>query len=198
MFIKQNPINPELKWKFDSYLGYNRSWWSYYSQYKNVIDAIVNGIEQSTPIDTVSLPLLFLIRHSLELALKANVLKLEQINHDVEKIELKGKKYHSLELLFNRFKEHLEKVRATFPISPEIKGQIDNDLMKFSPLVDKLHKLDQGSFNFRYPVDTNGNYNFSWDTRENISEIVDMYYSIQSFLVFIENALTEEGIFLQT
>jgi len=144
------------------------------------------------------LPLLFLIRHSLELALKANVLKLEQINHDVEKIELKGKKYHSLELLFNRFKEHLEKVRATFPISPEIKGQIDNDLMKFSPLVDKLHKLDQGSFNFRYPVDTNGNYNFSWDTRENISEIVDMYYSIQSFLVFIENALIEEGIFLQT
>jgi len=195
MFIRQNPINPQLKWRFDSYIGYNRSWWSYYTQYKNVIDELVNKIEQGTPIDTVSLPLLFLIRHSLEIALKANILKLEKVNHDIEKIKLKGTKYHSIENLFNKFKEHLTKIKIGFNLDKNIIAQIDDYLEKCSPMVTKFKKLDQGSFNFRYPVDTNGNYNFTWDTRENISDIIDLYYSIQPFLIFTENVLQDEGVF---
>ncbi len=196
MFIRKNSINPKAKWKFDSYIGFNKSWWSYYTQYKNVIDEIVNKIEQDTPIDTVSLPLLFLIRHSLEIALKANILKLEQVNCDVGKIKLSGTKYHSIEILFEKFKEHLNKVKKNFNLNQEVIKQIDDYLTKFSPMVDKFHELDQGSYNFRYPVDTKGEQNFTWDTRENISEIIDIYYSIQPFLVFTENVLDEEGVFL--
>jgi hypothetical protein len=189
MFIRQNPINPKLKWRFDSYIGYNRSWWSYYTQYKNVIDELVNKIEQDTPIDTVALPLLFLIRHSLEIALKANILKFEKVNHDVEKIKLKGTKYHSIENLFNKFKEHLNKIKKGFNIERNIVVQIDDYLEKCTPMVTKFQKLDKGSFNFRYPVDTNGNYNFAWDTRINISDIIDLYYSIHPFLIFTERGV---------
>ena len=198
MFLRQNPIDSAVKHKFDSYLGYNRSWWSYYAQYKNIIDEIVNNVEKDTPIDTVALPLLFLIRHSLELSLKANILKLEEANLDVGKIELSGTKYHSLALLYDKVVEHLNKVKKNFRISKEISSQIDAYLQKISPMVDKLQKLDRGSCSFRYPVDADGNYYFSWDARENLSEIIDAFYSIQPFLVFTENVLNEEGIFPQT
>ena len=194
MFKRQNPIDSKKKWKFDSYIGRNTSWWHYYSQYKEVIDEIVANIEKNTPIDTVSLPLLFLIRHSLELGLKANILKLEPVNN-VEKIKLSGSNSHSLEFLYNRFTQHLETVKNKYKISTEIRNQIDDYLQDFALLKDKLHKLDKGSFSFRYPVDTNGDYNFTWDTRENLSEIIDLYYKIQPFLVFTETVLYEEGVF---
>jgi len=195
MFKRQNPIDSKKKWKFDSYIGRNTSWWHYYSQYKEVIDEMVTNIENNTPIDTVSLPLMFLIRHSLELGLKANILKLEPVNNGVEKIKLSGSNSHSLEFLFDRFTLHLETVKKNYEISSEIRSQMDIYLNDFSALKDKLHKLDKGSFNFRYPVDTKGDYNFTWDTRENLSEIINLYYSIQPFLVFTDAVLYEEGVF---
>ena len=115
--------------------------------------------------------------------------------YPVEKIKLSGSNSHSLEFLYNRFTQHLETVKNKYKISTEIRNQIDDYLQDFALLKDKLHKLDKGSFSFRYPVDTNGDYNFTWDTRENLSEIIDLYYKIQPFLVFTETVLYEEGVF---
>jgi hypothetical protein len=195
MFKRQEPIDPKKRYKFESYIGWNTSWWHYYGQYKNVIDEIVDGIENNTPIDTVSLPLLFLIRHSIELGLKSNILKLEEVNKKVAKIKLSGTKYHSLENLFNKFVEHLNVIIKEKKISQSIKNEIDNYLTKFEPLKDILHSLDDGSFNFRYPVDTDGKLNFDRNDNVNVAEIVDMYYKIQPFLVFTETVLYEEGVF---
>jgi F0F1-type ATP synthase gamma subunit len=195
MFKRSEPINPKRRWKFNSRIGQNRSWGNYYSQYKNVIDDIVNGIEDKTPIDTVSLPLLFLIRHSLEVGLKDNILKLEAVNDKVAKIELRGTKYHSIEVLYNKFVQHLNTIKKNFRLTPSVVKEIDDYLNKFEPLKEKFHKLDNGSFNFRYPVDTEGNYNFNWNEEENLADIIDMYYSIQPFLAFTGAVLYEEGVF---
>lgn len=195
MFKRSEPINPKRRWMFNSKIGQNRSWWNYYGQYKNVIDDIVNGIEDKTQIDTVSLPLLFLIRHSLEVGLKANILKLEKVNDTVSKIKLNGTKYHSIKMLYNKFVEHLNTVKKNFKLTPSVVKEIDDYLSKFEPLKDKFHKLDEGSFNFRYPVDTEGNYNFNWDEEENLADIIDMFYSIQPFLAFTDAVLYEEGVF---
>lgn len=193
--MRHYPIDPGNKWKFDSYLGYNKSWWNYYSQYKNIIDEMVSKIEQDTPIDTVSLPLLFLIRHSLEIALKANILSLEEVNVDVEKIKLGGRDSHKIKILFKKFKEHINAINKKITISVEVKKQIDEFFKISVPLETILHSLDEGSFSFRYPVDTNGKYIFNWDVRINISEIIDIYYSIQKYLLFTQAVLQEEGMF---
>jgi hypothetical protein len=193
--MRQEPIDPKKRYKFESYISWNTNWWHYYSQYKNVIDEIVGGIENNTPIDTVSLPLLFLIRHSIELGLKSNILKLEGVNTKIEKIKLSGTKYHSLENLFKKFVEHLKQIMKEKKISQSIKSAIDNYLTQFEPLKDILHGLDEGSFNFRYPVDTGGNLNFDRNDKVNVADIVDMYYKIQPFLVFTETVLYEEGVF---
>jgi hypothetical protein len=195
MFKRQEPIDPKKRYKFESYIGWNTSWWHYYGQYKNVIDEIVGGIENNTPIDTVSLPLLFLIRHSIELGLKSNIIKLEGVNTKVGKIKLSGTKYHSLENLFSKFVEHLNVIIKEKKISQSIKNEIDNYLTQFEPLKDILHSLDVGSFNFRYPVDTDGKLNFDRNDKVNVADIVNMYYKIQPFLVFTETVLYEEGVF---
>jgi len=118
MFERQEPIESKRRFKFESYIGRNSSWWDYYRHYKNAIDELVNGIEQNTiQIDNVSLSLLFLIRHCLELGLKANILKLEEINDSVAKIKLSGNKSHSIEVLYNKFIEHLNTVKKNFRIN---------------------------------------------------------------------------------
>ncbi len=33
MYKRNVIITNKNKWKFDSYLGYNRSWWNYYNDY---------------------------------------------------------------------------------------------------------------------------------------------------------------------
>jgi len=195
MFKRQNEIELKNKYKFNSYLGYNRDWWNYYGQYKNAIDELVNGIEKNIPIDTISLPLLFMIRHSIELGLKANILKLQEANPTIEEIKLSGTKSHSIEILYNKFEEHLNLITKSYEIRESIQEEISNYLKNFEPLKDKLHKLDKCSFNFRYPVDTKGNYNFNWDKKENIAEIINLYYKIQPFIIFTNRILYEEGVF---
>ena len=195
MFKRQNGIDPKEKYKFNSYLGYNRDWWNYYGQYKNAIDELINGIEKNIPIDTISLPLLFMIRHSLEIGLKANILQLEKVNITVKKIELSGSKYHSIERLYNKLEEHLTSINDKFKIRKSILVEINNYLKRFEPLKNKLHKLDKGSFNFRYPVDTKGNFNFNWDKEENLAEIINLFYDIQPFIIFTNRVLYEEGVF---
>lgn len=195
MYKKNEMITKKDKWKYDSHLGYKRSWWQYYHNYKNVVDEIVNNIDnRKIIIDTVSLPLLFLIRHSLELGLKANILMFERINAEIKKISLNGPRSHSLDNLYNKFIEHLNCIKNKYEIRPEILAQMNNYLENFDPLRIKLHCLDKGSFNFRYPVDTKGKYNFSWDTKENIADILNLFNNIEPFLLFTEAVLIEEGI----
>jgi len=191
--MRQEPINENKRHKFESYIGWNQNWWNYYVQYKEAIDKIVALIESGTAIDTISLPLLFLTRHSIELGLKANILKLENFNSKVKKITLSGSRSHSLDFLYNKFEEHLNAILKEKKVSQSIRNQIADYLKEFEPLKDILHNLDKGSFNFRYPVDTSGIPNFEWNDRLQVADIIDMYYKIHPFVMFTENVLTEEG-----
>lgn len=191
--MRQEPVDKKKRYKFESYIGWNQNWWNYYIQYKEGVDKIVGLIESGIPIDTISLPLLFLTRHSLELGLKANILKLESVNSKIGKITLRGSRYHSLELLYNKFEEHITVILKKNKVSQTTRDEIASYLKEFEPLKDILHNLDQGSYNFRYPVNTSGVPNFDWNDKVQIADIIDMYYKIQPFLMYTENVLTEEG-----
>jgi hypothetical protein len=192
--MRQEPIDNKKRYKFESYIGWNQNWWNYYQQYKQAVDKIVGLVESGTPIDTISLPLLFLTRHSLELGLKANILKLENVNSKVGKITLRGSKYHSLELLYNKFEEHLNVILKEKKVSQTTRNEISDYLKEFEPLKDILHNLDEGSANFRYPVDTSGVAHFEYTDKVQVADIIDMYYKIQPFLMYTENVLMEEGV----
>nr|WP_299201329.1 hypothetical protein [uncultured Brumimicrobium sp.] len=191
--MRQKPIEKKKRYKFESYIGWNQNCWRYYVQYKEAVDKLVGLVESGTPIDTVSLPLLFLTRHSLELGLKANILRFEGVNADVEKIKLSGSKAHSVEYLFEQFKKHL-KVFLKKKVSQETRNKIAEYQKEFESLKKILHDLDKGSFNFRYPFNTSKVSNFEWNDKIQVADIIDMYYKIQPFLLFTENVLIKEGV----
>lgn len=172
------------EWAFESHIGFNRSWWSYYVQYRKVVRDIAESIQNGTnSIDGISLPLLFSIRHCVELGLKANILEFEKLNNKILKLKLNGKGSHSLEMLYNRFIDHLKAYKNKYPLSIELEDQLKEYLSKFETLKDRLHKLDQNSFNFRYPVDTNGKYNFTWTIKENLMDIIKAFNYIDPLLI---------------
>ncbi len=72
---------------------------------------------------------------------------------------------------------------------------MDEYLNETEKLKNILHQLDKGSYNFRYPVDTDGNYNFEWDEQVNIADIVDAFYKLQPFMIFTDQVLYEHGVF---
>lgn len=187
---KNGIIKNKLKW--EAHIGQNRNWWQYYNDYKKVVDYLIESIDKDNfLIDEVALPLLFMIRHSLELGLKANILAFEKVNVDVERISLKSKKGHSLEALYRKFIEHIEAVRSKV-VENEVIKQIDRHILKFDILIKKLHTLDKGSVCIRYPVDTDGKNNFDMSVMENIADIIEMYNDIQLFLSFSVEVLIPE------
>jgi len=194
MFTK-NTINKTKKAKFTAYIGLDRNWWHYYSNYKSAIDFLVEGIENNLSVNTVSSPLLFLIRHSLELGFKANILKLEMVSTARPKLKLKGPNSHSLESLYDIFKAHLVEIQKNHEIEISIKGVIEDYLKTTEQLKNILHELDKGSYNFRYPVDTENNFNFERNAQINIADIVEAFYELQPFLIFTDQVLYEHGVF---
>jgi hypothetical protein len=194
MLVKSS-IDTKKRFKFTAYIGLDRNWWHYYNHYKSAIDHLVIGIEGSLPVNTVSSSLLFLVRHCLELGFKANILKLETISDARPKLTFKGGNSHSLEHLYSVFKDHLVKIQNTHNIEPSIRQKMDEYLNETEKLKNILHQLDKGSYNFRYPVDTDGNYNFEWDEQVNIADIVDAFYKLQPFMIFTDQVLYEHGVF---
>jgi hypothetical protein len=185
MFKRTEPIKYK-RWKFESYLGFNSSWWSYYAQYKNNIDDIINSIENNqNKIDTISLPLLFNIRHCLELGFKANILDFQKLNTEIPQIKLGDKKSHSLNELFILFEKHISLALEKQIISEVNKEELLKHLKNINALKTYLSVLDESSFNFRYPTDINNNLNFSFNKKINICEIINLFYEIQSFFIFV-------------
>ncbi len=194
MFAK-NSIDLKKKYKFNAHIGLDRNWWRYYSHYKSTIDHLVESIENKLPVNTVSISLLFLIRHCLELGFKANILKLEKVSNACPKLTFKGGNSHSLEKLFTIFKDHLNQILETNDIDISVRKKIQEYLCNAEKLKDTLHQLDKGSYNFRYPLDTEGRPNFEWDKQVNIADIVEDFYQLQPFIVFTDQVLYEQGVF---
>ncbi len=194
--MREEPISIKNKHRFTSYIGLNQSWWDYYTQYKITVDKIVSLIESGTPVDTVSLPLLFLTRHSIELGLKANIFVFQKINSIIPKIKLNGAKSHSIEFLHSKFEEHINAILKEKKVTQKTRDEILSYLEKVEQLKDVIHRLDEVSFNFRYPVDTKEVPNFERKEVVQIDEIIEVYYKIHSFILFTENVLTVEGVFI--
>ncbi|MEO6719737.1 MAG: hypothetical protein ABIN67_05185 [Ferruginibacter sp.] len=178
--------------KFKAEIGQVRTWWNYYLHYKTALDFIVEGVENNLPINTISLPAAFLIRHSLELILKANILKLETVSSARKKLKLDT---HNLKVLYKIFSDHLLFILNHKAIDAKLIERIKEGLIKTEKLKNILHELDEGSFNFRYPVDKENKNNFKEDKVIQVAEIVKAFYEVQDFLVFVDAALYEQGVF---
>ncbi len=133
--------------------------------------------------DGIVLPILFMIRQFLELGLKYNIKKLNEISSSNN---LMGKltKVHDLNKIHEAFLEHYRSVKS-------IKGMEDildeKYLDSLNELVEKISLLDSGSQGFRYTENTTGEKIIPEEESYNLKDVFDLLENTSNFLADLEN-----------
>lgn len=127
------------------------------TQYDDLIITLLHAIKyRELNTADIYLPLLFLIRHSLELGYKDNIAEVQTklTNSQIKKVA----QSHSLVSLNNIIEQFVVEARSTMTAKDDsIKNEIDRYLPTVKNLGNNLHAVDNYSRSFRFPVDMEGN-----------------------------------------
>lgn len=181
-----------LSWDFTFHLGESTKDAIIKTQYDEVIHFLITKVlDGSVGIEDIYLPLLFLIRHAMELGLKSNLQEL------MEKglVVIKGgiEREHSLQRLANLYNVFLDSLNVD-SLPADLATELQDYKRKFSELYSKVHTLDFNSMAFRYPCDKDGE---PYDFRPKIAsllEILESYYFIAPFIKYTNSVLQDHSI----
>lgn len=142
-------------------------------------------------INDVYVPMLFLLRHCLEIKLKAIIIELGNVvkEDDLKKIYCT----HSVKSLFDILSSYIDAAIELMDDSKLRKQSEDlrNVTKRYTNLITSL---DANSFLFRFPKDRNGE-NSNFVPKSNcISEILKLYWESDPFLCFAVPVLSEAGV----
>ncbi len=133
------------KLDYISYIGMSsHDNFKYAIQYKSAFEILYNSINNDIVIDSIALPLMYTLRHYLELILKANI---EYFSKYLESITIVNiNNGHKLIPLKNAFQEHWNAIVLKYKI------KIDDEIYfnKLDKLIDIIEELDKNSMSFRY------------------------------------------------
>ena len=177
---------------FAAYIGQNFDWDHYFVEYQAAVESLWNAICQAPILpDRHALPLLFLVRHTIELGYKWNLSELYLIvgPRDLDVT-------HNLAALHTMLGEALELFLKKDWVSEEIKQQCRHRYSEASQMTDWLHKLDERNDAFRYPfktkrVEENGKKKTVTDVKRHfdflkqvnlLKEVMEPYQQMMVFL----------------
>ena len=173
------------------YLEGKTDWYRYYSEYNFAIQNLIERSDESQST-VLALPVLFLIRHSLELAFKYNIIVLEKMSGCKAIINYSGKSAHVLSKLHIEFERQVNLIlklkSADLFLKKDFRSRND-ELKKFRVIFDNL---DNWSYAFRYPVKIDGaTKSFNKNDVINISEIIPIYEKTQILLKYTVDVLDD-------
>ena len=90
------------EWAYEQNLHSKTEWWRYFGEYSLTTDLVLKKSEQSE-VTVLTLPTLFLMRHTLELAFKANLIEIEKVSGEQANFKLQGGSAHVLQPLHAEF-----------------------------------------------------------------------------------------------
>jgi hypothetical protein len=168
------------------YLGQLRT------QYDSTVEFLLEGIVKNNfSFDLMYLPILFLIRHSLELGLKDNIQEIQSMSNLIKQTTLTNE--HSLFKLYKYFDDFLSQIDIN-QLDGTSKLQLIDFRVKYSKLNGTIHDLDSNSLFFRYPVDKKGNKHDLKAEKLNFINVLRLYYFTDPFISFTTAVLVENGI----
>lgn len=171
--------------KLVAYIGYSDSDMSLVGQYENAIDILINQvIEEKFRVDVIAHPLLYLIRHSIELALKENIKYLNKYSQ----IGIgKDFKTHKLSDLFSIFEKHYDKIAT----NQNFKTELSSDYEKYTKeLKNLIQFLGEDQSSFRYTFTQKDNKVFNHTDKINIIELKKQYDNSLMFLTFTADVIS--------
>jgi len=173
-------------------------WYRYFLEYKYLVDLTFKKIEYAE-ITVVSLPLAFLIRHTLELGYKTNLLELEKVSDLKAEVDYKGKNAHKIDTLHTEFEKQISNIFIKYSVDKEVQSQFKNHNKNLTKLKSLFNKLDEFSFAFRYPVQNNGttlNFekksDFKLNNKINFKEIKELYEKSIILLIYTTDVINDE------
>ncbi|MFH1066979.1 MAG: hypothetical protein V1746_03675 [bacterium] len=146
---------------------------NYLFSYVNAVKLLYHPIAcESVPVNTVAAPVIFLMRHSMELGYKYTLRELHKL--DCSTYDHKKYKTHKLSNLHNYLKPLALRVFETQ--APSLIDDFNSDWKNTELGMQQFEALDAESFIFRYPFDNEGREFFAWDTGNiNLKELKDVY-----------------------
>lgn len=150
---------------------------TYAMQYKEAFDTLY---ESSKSVDTIALPMMFLMRHYLELILKSNIMYFSEFSESISMLK-NIKSEHKLKSLANAFQEHWNLVVKKYKLKIDDKKYIES----FKTFIELMDQLDKYSMSFRYSHDKDDEKHFEW------GETLDIYSikkSLDNVLPFIQHS----------
>lgn len=185
-----NTINPQdkvLNHELSFHMSECRGLGHIKSHYDMTIDCLINGVvNNEINVNTIYLPLMFLIRHGMELALKSNLLDLGNALSDNSRYALANQ--HSVFQLFKLLFSYVGNAIDAIPKEDILKRESEKYKMKVTELKELIHKFDAKSEAFRYPSEKNLRFK-----RDEILTALKLYYEVDSFLTGAVIVLFEAG-----
>lgn len=161
------------------------------TQYDLAITVVLEEIKIGRVlIHDIYLPLLFLLRHSLELKLKFSIMRLGNFlkGEDVSKAEQR----HNVNKLYTVLFEKIEPLFSVINDS-DLKEETKSLYTISETYKERIASLDANSYHFRFPKNNSGGDSNFVPKADCVSEILKLYYESDSFLCFILDVLSDVG-----
>ena len=156
-----------------------------------IIDILLAIQEKKISINDIYLPLLFLLRHSLELKLKASIIQLGNVVKEQDRYKVNNN--HKVNYLYDVLAEHTDGAIKSIT-DPGFKKQSKNLRDVTIQYKNEIALLDANSYLFRFPKDKEGNDANFIPKSDCVSKILKLYKKSDPFLCFAVPVLFEAGV----
>jgi hypothetical protein len=183
--------NNKIEWNLTLHLGETRQLMHIKTQYDQIIEFLMSGIlTYKFDLKRLYLPLLFLVRHSLEIGLKYNISEIQRMSSLIKSKDYSNE--HSLFSLYNCYSDFLNQIEKE-QLDEKTYKEIREFQTSFKSLNNIIHNLDKNSNYFRFPIPESEQTKWTL-TNKTLFNIMKLYYFTDKFITFTNNVLEYEGI----
>jgi hypothetical protein len=158
-----------------AHVGIYQNFGAYMAFYETAVerlfDVLQSGAETS---DTLAMPILALMRHSMELGYKYSLWELHQMMD--EKFDSQKYGHHELPSLHKSLYDYFKRTVEHYRLPDHVMDGFEKYRLKTETAMQKFSALDKLSFSFRYPIDKkSGGVNFGLHTTIDLSQMRQLY-----------------------
>ena len=164
--------NKHDRYQFTAYVGQVFSEMGLLGEYENAVNIIIKDLKvTNTRIDVVAHPVLYMMRHSLELGYKSNFEYFEPYSGKRTSQKLFG--CHDLQKLHLEFKAHFGLINSALHFDNDLVTEFNKYYDQTTTLINQLGSTEASSF--RYTKNTKGQRIFQSTETKDIGEIKKLY-----------------------
>ncbi len=182
-----NILDKLERYQFTAYVGHITGDMNLLGQYETAINIIIKDLKSTkTRIDVVSYPVLYMMRHSLELGYKRNFEYLEKYSKRTTSSKIQSS--HNLEKLHSELKVHVDIISNELSFDKDLIQALDNYYNPTTEFIKEL-KPHQAS-SFRYTKDNKGINIFDSKDQIDIGSLKQGYDKAVIMLAHLANVIS--------